>query len=208
MSKKVLITGFEPFEDYPINFSYEAVKRLPERIGEYSIVTMEVPVVFGESIDLVVEKLESEQPDAVLLVGQAGEGTPIAVERVAINIDDAHIPDNKGNQPIDTLVKINDLPAYFSTLPIKAIVAQIMKNDIPARVSNTAGAFVCNHLMFGVLSHIKNNELDIKCGFIHVPYIPEQGKTDESRSNDISLSDIAQSLEVAVAITLAFEEER
>lgn len=201
MTEKVLITGFEPFDDKTTNPSYEAVMRLPETIAGATIVKMELPSVFHESLQSVIGKIKAEQPDIVILVGLGEKAKSIRIERVAINIDDARIPDNKGNQPVDAPIIKNDLPAYFSTLPIKAIADQLSKNGIPAEVSNSAGTYVCNHVMFGMLSYISHEQLNIKCGFIHVPYTPEMVEADEVNQT-MTLIDITKALEEAVKTTL------
>ena len=148
---KLLLTAFDPFGGEPVNPALEAVKKVQNQIGSVSIVKLEVPTVFGTSIQTVAKTIEQEMPDAVLCIGQAGGRYGLTPERVAINLDDARIKDNEGNQPIDLPIFKDGAPAYFSTLPIKAMVQSIRQAGLPASVSNTAGTFVCNHLMYGVL---------------------------------------------------------
>ena len=148
---KLLLTAFDPFGGEKINPALEAVKRVQDKIGDLEIVKLEVPTVFYKSIDTVTNAIEKEHPDVVLCIGQAGGRFDITPERVAININDARIPDNEGNQPLSGPIFEDGENAYFSSLPIKAMVAEIRKADIPASVSNSAGTFVCNHLMYGVL---------------------------------------------------------
>lgn len=211
-----MVTGFEPFEDYEYNASLEAVYDLPEIIGDASIIKMEVPALFGESIRFVIKKIEQESPDIVLLTGQAKDGTPISVERVAINVVDARIPDNAGRQPIDIPVRSDDMPAYFATIPIKAIVSEINKKGIESQVSNSAGTYVCNHLMYGVLSHIALNRPNVRCGFIHVPYLPsliDQGAGKENvdqgagKENLISREQMVEALKTAIEVTLKLKND-
>lgn len=147
---KCLVTGFDPFGGEEINPALEAVKLLPEEINGAKIVKLEIPTVFGKSAEVVQAKIEEIQPDVVLNIGQAGGRFAISPERVAINVDDARIPDNEGNQPVDEAIQPQGQPAYFSQLPIKAMVAAMKEAGIPAVVSNTAGTFVCNHIMYQV----------------------------------------------------------
>ncbi|SHJ18070.1 pyroglutamyl-peptidase I [Lutispora thermophila] len=171
---KVLVTGFEPFGGESINPSFEAVKKLDDNIAGAKIVKSEIPTVFYKSIHKLEELIIKEQPDIVICVGQAGGRYDITIERVGINIDDARIEDNEGNQPIDTPIFEDGENAYFSNLPIKAMVNEIKKSNIPASVSNTAGTFVCNHIMYGLLYLINKKYPNIRGGFIHVPFSAEQ----------------------------------
>ena len=132
-----------------------------------------VPTIRYKSVDTVKAAAEECQPDFILCVGQAGGRPDITVERVAINCDDFRIPDNGGNQPEDEPVVADGPSAYFATLPIKNIVNALHQNGIPAKVSNTAGTFVCNHLMYGVC-HYAAQKGNIKAGFMHIPYLPSQ----------------------------------
>ncbi|MDH5161892.1 pyroglutamyl-peptidase I [Heyndrickxia oleronia] len=205
MAKKVLVTGFDPFGEDQINPALEAVKQLEGKIiDDVTIVTQEVPTVFHESIKVVTQAIEVHQPDVVICVGQAGGRTQVTPERVAINIDDARIPDNKANQPIDETI-IEDGPvAYWSTLPNKRIVHNMRKAGVPSAVSNTAGTFVCNHLFYGVMDYLAKNAPHIRGGFIHIPFLPEQ--TIHNTAPSLSLELIVRGLEIA-AITAANEKE-
>lgn len=194
--KKLLLTAFTPFDGEKINPALEAVKLVKDKIGNLLIVKLEVPTVFGKSIDTVREAIEREKPDFVLSIGQAGGRAEITPERVAINIDDARIPDNEGNQPIDEPIFPNGENAYFSTLPVKAMVEAIREEGIPSSLSNSAGTFVCNHLMYGVLYYLDKRPV-IKAGFIHVPYIPEQVK-NKKEMPALELSEIVRGLEAAI----------
>ena len=199
--KKLLLTAFTPFDGERINPALEAVKLVKDKIGNLEIVKLEVPTVFGKSIETVREAIEREKPDFVLSIGQAGGRAEITPERVAINLDDARIPDNEGNQPIDEPIFSDGENAYFSTLPVKAMVEAIRKEGLPSSLSNTAGTYVCNHLMYGVLYYLDKRPR-MKAGFIHVPYIPEQVK-DKKEMPALPLSDIVRGLEAAI---LAVEE--
>ena len=194
---KILLTAFTPFDGESINPALEAMKLLPDKIGQLEVLKLEVPTVFGKSARLVLETIEQEKPDYVLSIGQAGGRAEITPERIAINIDDAGIPDNEGNQPVDRPIYPDGENAYFSTLPVKAIVEAIKREGIPASISNSAGTYVCNHLMYSVLYSIKKNALPIKAGFIHVPYIPEQTVNKKDKAS-LSLEEIVRGLEAAL----------
>ena len=194
--KKLLLTAFTPFDGEKINPALEAVKLVKDKIGNLEIVKLEVPTVFGKSIDTVREAIEREKPDFVLSIGQAGGRAEITPERVAINLNDARIPDNEGNQPIDEPIFPDGENAYFSTLPVKAMVEAIRKEGLPSSLSNSAGTYVCNHLMYGVLYYLDKRPV-IKAGFIHVPYIPEQTK-NKKEMPALELSEIVRGLEAAI----------
>ena len=194
---KLLLTAFDPFGGASINPALEAVKLVGDTVSGVEIVKLEVPTVFGKSIDTVAAAIEREKPDAVLCIGQAGGRYDLTPERVAINIDDARIPDNEGNQPIDTPIFADGAPAYFATLPIKAMAAKIREAGLPASVSNTAGTFVCNHLMYGVLYTLERRFPGVKGGFMHVPYIPSQ--TIDRTAPSMSKENIARGIEAAIA---------
>ena len=171
---KVLITGFDPFGGEKINPAWEAVNALPNEVDGVEVIKVQIPTVFKKSAQKLFEAIESVKPDAVICVGQAGGRFDFNVERVAINVDDARIPDNEGKQPIDVKIFEDGENAYFTTLPIKAMVEEAKKAGVPASVSNTAGTFVCNHIMYSLLYYINKNKLNIRGGFIHVPYISQQ----------------------------------
>ena len=179
-ARTILVTGFTPFGGEKINPSWQIVKALPEIISGYNIVKLRVPTEFGKSIKVVTKAIDKLQPNIVICLGQAGGRAHMSVERVAINMDDALITDNAGSQPIDEAAVDGAPAAYFCTLPIKAMVASMIKKHIPAEVSNTAGTFVCNHLIFGVLHHIAVKQYPIRAGFMHVPFLDSQvvGRND------------------------------
>ena len=194
---KLLLTAFDPFGGDTVNPAQEAVKLVPPRIGTVEVVKLEVPTVFLKSIDRVVEAVKKEKPDVVLCVGQAGGRFDITPERVAINVDDARIKDNEGNQPVGPIYEDGE-NAYFSSLPIKAMVKKIREAGLPASVSNTAGTFVCNHLMYGVLYHLSRDFPGLRGGFVHVPFIPAQVVDRLAPSPSLALADIARGLEAAI----------
>ena len=196
---KVLITGFEPFGGERINPAWGAVRGIPDAIGAINIVKLQIPTVFRKSIEMLEKAISEEHPDLVICIGQAGGRFDISLERVAINMDDARIPDNEGNTPVDERVYEDGQNAYFSSLPIKAIVQAIRENNIPASVSNTAGTYVCNHIMYGLLYMIDKKFHSMRGGFIHVPFIPEQ-VIGRSNVPFMSLEHITQALTIAVEI--------
>jgi pyroglutamyl-peptidase len=171
---KILITGFEPFEAEPVNPSWEAVRHLPDSVAGAEVVKLQIPTVFGRSADVVRDAIREHDPDVIISVGQAGGRFMVSPERVAINMDDGRIPDNDGQQPIDLPIRDDGPPAYFSTLPIKAMVSAMRGAGVPAVVSNTAGTYVCNHIMYQVLYMIDHEFPGRRGGFIHVPYTPQQ----------------------------------
>ncbi len=195
---KILITAFDPFGGEKINPALEAVKLMKDEIKGAKLIKLEIPTVFRKSIEMVKEAIETESPDIVLNIGQAGGRFDITPERVAINVDDARIPDNEGNQPIDVPIFEDGEPAYFATIPVKAMIQAIRDVNIPASLSNTAGTFVCNHIMYGTLYSIAKSRQDIRAGFIHVPFIPEQVAGKAMQAPSMSLVDIVRGLEAAV----------
>lgn len=195
---KILVTGFDPFGGEAINPALEAVKQLPDTIAGAEIIKLEIPTVFDKSAKVVEEAIEKNQPDVVLNIGQAGGRFAITPERVAINMDDGRIADNEGNQPIDKAIKPDGEPAYFTQLPIKAMVEAVKAAGIPSAVSNTAGTFVCNHIMYQVQYMVDKRFPHIKAGFIHVPFIPQQ-VVDKPNQPAMNLEDITKGLEAAIA---------
>ena len=203
----ILVTAFDPFGKEKTNPALEAVKLLPETIGEHTITKLEIPTVFNESVEAIKQQLKIETYDAVLAIGQAGGRFDLTPERVGINVDDARIADNKGNQPIDEVIQEDGAPAYFSldgenayfsTLPIKAIQNEITKNGVPASLSNTAGTFVCNHVLYQ-LGYLHATTFPyIQFGFIHVPFIPEQ-VTNKPNTPSMALDTIVKGLEAAIS---------
>lgn len=170
--KKLLITGFEPFGGQTINPSWQSVLALEDKIGDYSITKLEIPTAFKFGAEKVLEKAEEIRPDVIICVGQAGGRNAITPEVVAINLMDANIPDNLGYKPINEPIFKDGENAYFSNLPIREMVKAISFEGIPAKLSYSAGAFVCNEVLYTLLH--KFNGTNVKVGFIHVPFLPEQ----------------------------------
>ena len=204
---KLLLTAFDPFGGETVNPALEAVKLVADRVAGVDIVKLEVPTVFGKSVETVIRAIEAEKPDAVLCIGQAGGRYDLTPERVAINLDDARIGDNAGNQPIDSPISDTGAAAYFSTLPIKAMVARIRAAGLPASVSNTAGTFVCNHLMYGVLHHLANHHPSVRGGFMHVPFEPSQTANRSVPAPSMCRQDIARGIEAAITAIVEYEDD-
>jgi len=204
--QNVLITGFEPFGGERLNPSWEVVKQLNdmELVGA-RIVARQLPCVFGAALDALNAAIDEVQPVMVLAIGQAGGRTDITIERVAINVDDARIPDNQGQQPVDEPIVAGGPAAYFSTLPIKAMVSSMREAGIPAAVSQTAGTYVCNHVMYGLL-HRFSGQREVKGGFIHIPYLPEQAAAHPGAPS-MAASTVLFALELAVSIALQVEHD-
>lgn len=193
---KILVTGFEPFGGEKVNPSYEVVKLIKD-IENVEMLKLQVPTVFNSSVEKVIESICEFKPDYVLLIGQAAGRSAISVERVAINVDDASIADNDGNLPVDLPIDKEGMNAHFATLPIKEIVKNVKDLGIPCYVSNSAGTYVCNHLMYGVLNYIYKNKLNIKAGFIHIPYMHEQA-IDKCTVSSMALGTMVTAIEETI----------
>ena len=172
--KKLLITGFEPFGGEKINPSWETVARLPGEIGGYALTRLRIPVVFGKAAEQVIAAAEKLHPDVILCVGQAGGRDAITPEFVGINLRHAAIPDNAGNQPKDEPIIPGGDCAYFSTLPVRRMAEAVSAAGIRAKVSYSAGTYVCNDLLYTLLSHFR--ESAVRVGFVHIPYSAAQNK--------------------------------
>lgn len=195
---KVLVTGFTPFGGEQINPSWEAVKRLPERIGEMAITKREIPTEFDAACAALRAAMDELRPDAVLSVGQYGGANGIRVERVAVNLRDARIADNAGAKPVDEPVVPGAPDAYFATLPTRRIVEKLREQDIPAQLSYSAGTFVCNNLLYCALHESERSNPAPRCGFVHVPYLPEQTKDGSAPSMSLAL--MTKALEIAAEV--------
>lgn len=203
---KVLITGFDPFGGETMNPAWEAVKLLKDEIGGAQIIKLQIPTVVGKSIQKIHEKMQEIHPDIVISVGQAGGRFGVTPERVAINVTDARIPDNEVNQPIDVPIFEDGDTAYFSNLPVKAMVQAIKHAGYPSVLSNSAGTYICNHVMYGILYYIQKEFPGVRGGFIHVPYATAQ-VVDKPQTPSMSLADIAASLEAAVEAAVSCEKD-
>ncbi len=195
----VLVTGFEPFGGERVNPSWMAVQALHGRqIGDHRIVGAQLPTVFADSALALRNLLTSLRPDLVVCTGQAGGRTALSLERIAINVDDARIPDNANAQPVDTPVVPGGPAGYFTTLPIKAMLAALQESGINAEVSQTAGTFVCNHVFYALMHALATRRelAHTRGGLVHVPWLPQQGQPS------MRLDEIVQGLHVAIGCAL------
>lgn len=204
---KILITGFDPFGGASVNPAYEAVKLLPDEIKGADVIKLEIPTVFKKEGEVLEAGIEEHNPDIVICVGQAGGRSGITVEKVAINLMEARIPDNEGRQPADEPVCSDGENAYFAKLPIKAMVQKMREQGIPARISYTAGTYVCNDVMYRLLYMIEKKYHNMRGGFIHVPYLPEQVIDLPDGMPSMSAEMIAQAIECGVEAVLENEED-
>lgn len=201
---KILVTGFEPFGGESRNPAAEVAEGLPGVIAGAEIIKLILPVVRYEAARVVEKAVEEHRPDVVLSIGQAGGRAAVSVERVAVNLDDYRIPDNGGNQPEDEPIVPEGPAAYLCRLPVKAMAAAIREAGIPAEVSLSAGAFVCNHVIYSVSHLLAVRYPDVRAGFIHIPYLPEQ-VVDKPGQPSMALALSARAVELAIE-TIAKEE--
>ena len=181
--KKLLISGFEPFDNERINPSWEAVKLLPEVVGDYRLTKICLPVVFGVAADELLRVADEISPDVIIAVGQAGGRAAVTPEMVGINLRHGKIPDNAGNLATDEPIMVGGATAYFSTLPVRKMAEGVKNAGLPAEVSYSAGAYVCNDVLYTLLA--KTAENLTRVGFIHIPYAKEQGKEPSMEMDDI-----------------------
>ncbi len=199
----VLITGIEPFDGETLNPSWEAVRRLDgTQVAGATLVARQLPCVIGKVVGVLRQAIAETRPDVVICLGQAGGRSDISVERVAINVVDARIPDNEGRQPIDEPVVEGGPAAYFSTLPIKAIVRDLRAAGVPASVSSTAGTYNCNTIFYGLAHYIATEQPALRGGFVHVPYLPEMAARHPGQPS-LALDTLIEGVKVMVATTLA-----
>ena len=203
---KILVTGFDPFGGEPINPAIESVKRLPDNIAGAEIIKLEIPTVRKKSLEKIEKAINEHNPDVILSIGQAGGRFDISIERIGINLDDFRIPDNEGNQIIDEPIFPDGENSYFVKLPVKAMVQNVQKNNIPASVSYTAGTFVCNHVLYGVLYLIEKKYKGKKSGFIHIPFLPQQ-VVDKRNMPSMELDTIVKGLTAAIEAIVKNNED-
>jgi pyroglutamyl-peptidase len=203
MKKIILLTGFEPFNQETINPSWEAVRALQGwHEGDFVVHARQLPCVFGYANKVMHQAVEELQPSIVIAVGQAGGRPDLSVERIAINIDDAPIADNQMRQIVDQPIVNGGPAAYFSTLPIKAIVHALREAGLPASVSQSAGTFVCNHVFYGLMHQAHEWGTTMRAGFIHIPYLPQQAAGHPGFAS-MKLEDMVEGLRIAIRTTLA-----
>lgn len=203
---KILVTGFDPFGGEPINPAIESVKKLPDTIAGADIIKLEIPTVCHKSLQMIDEAISRYQPDVILSIGQAGGRSDITVERIGINVDDCRIPDNEGNQIIDEPVYADGPAAYFVNLPIKAMVEAILRKNVPASISNTAGTFVCNHVTYGVRHLVETKYPGKRSGFIHIPFLPQQ-VLDKKAMPSMELDTIVKGICAAIEAIVETKED-
>ncbi|MFZ6750378.1 pyroglutamyl-peptidase I [Undibacterium sp. Ren11W] len=206
--KTILLTGFEPFGGEHNNPSWEAVRRLDgKHLHDGSrIVAALLPCAFGAALDTLAVKIRLVAPDVVVCVGQAGGRADLTIERVAINVDDAPMADNAGQQPIDAPIVANGPVGYFATLPIKAIVQALHAKGIPASVSQTAGTYVCNHVFYGLMHMASSRHAIQHAGFVHIPYLPEQAAAHRGAPS-MSLAMMMDALMILLETTISVKHD-
>lgn len=199
---KALVTGFEPFGGDDVNPSSLAVGRLKKKYGSLVVHTATLPCSFARSAGLLQEAIDKARPDFVLCVGLAGGRSELCLERVGINVQDARIRDNDGKQPVDEPVVKDGPAAYFATLPIKACVAAMRRAGLAAAVSNTAGTFVCNHILYALMDVASRRPTPLRGGFLHVPYAPEQ-IARVGTAPSMAVADVARGIEIILEVSAA-----
>ena len=202
---KILVTGFDAFNGEKINPSSLILERLADNIDSHKIEKLILPTAFYKVQDLIEEKILAYKPDIIISLGQAGGRSEITVERVAINIADASISDNDGKKPIDEKIRLDGENAYFSSLPIKAIVENLRQAEIPAAISNSAGTYVCNFVMYNDL-YLAEKYNDMSAGFIHVPYLPAQ-VLDKRGVASMSLEEMVKAVEIIIKTSIAYKDK-
>lgn len=200
----VLVTGFDPFGGQPVNPSWQAVQALDgAMVHGHRIAGAQLPTVFGVAMQVLRDLLRQHRPTLVICTGQAGGRSAISFERIAINVDDARIPDNAGAQPVDVPVVPEGPAAYFTSLPIKAMLQSLLAQGINAEVSQTAGTFVCNHVFYGLMHELATNPAcrATRGGLVHVPWLPTQGQPS------MGLDEIVRGLRAAIACALTTQTD-
>ena len=202
---RVLITGFDPFGGERVNASLEAVRRLPARIGALEITTAELPTSYNRSLPELEAAIARAKPEIVLCVGQAGDRAALCVERVAVNLQDARTPDNDGAQPVDVPIVAGGPTAYFATLPVRAAVAALQAEKLPAELSMSAGTFVCNHVFYGLMRLAAARKLPFRGGFLHVPCLSGQAAPG---GPSMPVDDIVRGIVIVLEASAASRERK
>lgn len=198
---KILLTGFEPFDKSPINPSDQVVQSLAiETIPDVELETAILPVDYKSGPIALLQALQAAQPEAVLCLGQASRRSVISIERVAVNLLDFRIPDNGGNQVSDQPVVASGAAAYFTTLPVRAIYETLKGNGIPTELSLSAGAYLCNQVIYTLLHYLQSQGMQIPAGFIHLPDLPEQSAQRESPTPSMSLDTMIRGIRIALEV--------
>jgi pyroglutamyl-peptidase len=202
---RVLVTGFEAFGDDPsgqgLNPSALAALALhDQQLAGHTVVAAVLPCVFGESVKVLRALVSTHRPALIVCVGQAGGRTGISIERVAVNLDDNSMPDNAGRVRLNTPVVASGPTAYFSTLPLQAMLAALQAAGVPCELSSSAGHFVCNHVFYALMHLLAKRKVSVCGGFVHVPYLPEQAAAIDAPS--MPLAEITHGLGIAVSAAL------
>lgn len=194
---KLLLTGFVPFLDNPINPTEEIVKRLKGRkINGYEIVTAVLPVDFNQSAEQLKKNIVASNPDVVIMLGLAAGRSKITPERIAINVKDG-AKDNEGYAPVDEPIDVEGADGLFTTLPIRKMVDALKENQLPATISNTAGTYLCNNMMYIALNEALKNDESYLAGFIHIPASHELAIQND-RLPSWSLDDLTKAIKICI----------
>ncbi|EKO3641771.1 pyroglutamyl-peptidase I [Vibrio metschnikovii] len=204
---KVLLTGFEPFGEDSLNPS-QALLNAKEQlhVTGVEVIGCVLPVVRYQAAEVAINAIKTHQPDLVLMFGQASGRAAITPERVAINLDDYRIADSAGHQPIDEAIIADGPAAYFTTLPVKAMVEDLQQAGIAAEVSYSAGTFVCNHLFYAVQHYLSQH--DIPSGFIHIPALPEQVPATNPSLPSLGLEPLIAAVRVMIQTCYHSKQDR
>ncbi len=194
----ILLTGFEPFKKEKVNPSWEVCKALSEKgLEGVALTVKKLPVVFDEAKMKAIEYCSQIAPDVILHLGEAGGRTHIALERIAINCDSASVKDNKGQERDNQVIEPEGNDGYFTTIPVTRILEALKEAGIPAVISNSAGTYLCNHVLYGTLHHTRKKNLPSKVGFIHLPYLPQQ-TVDKPQKASMSLDLMVKAVGIAI----------
>lgn len=195
---RILVTGFDPFGGETVNPSWLAVSQLGDEIGGATVIKRSLPVVYFKALEVLEGYIKELEPDVVLLTGQAGGADAMRIERVGVNICEAELPDNEGVKLIGEPIYKDGPVAYFSTFPYREMLAAVKATEIPVKFTYSAGAYLCNHVLYGALHMAETKYHGMRAGFIHVPYMPEQLAGKPEGTPSLPLSDIARALELFV----------
>lgn len=194
----ILVTGFEAFLDNQKNPTQEVVRLLPNTIKGHKIIGIELPVIYKESFEILKKNILTYEPEIVICLGLASNRSMITPERIAININDSLHPDNAGNVLVDLPIIPSGKNAYFSSLPIKKIVSKLTEKHIKSKISNSAGLYVCNDLMYRLLHFVEVSQSQIKAGFIHVPLMKEQTDSENAMPLNMILESVIEAIKLSL----------
>ena len=195
---KILVTGFDPFGGESVNPSWMAVEKLTDTVPGADIIKRSLPVVWFKALDLLESYIEELKPDVVVMCGQAGGADSMRIERVGINLCEARIADNDGVKLVGDPILKDGPTAYFSTFPYRAMFAAVEEAGIAVKHSFSAGAYLCNHVLYGALHLAETKYPGMKAGFIHVPFLPEQTEGKPEGTPSMPLETIAKAIQIMV----------